>query len=148
MSLDSEIQDLLRQALPANSNKKPIRAYFNKKTLKGLIVVFLILISFVFGHFFTILNNNPESLFSLESYQSNTKSVKKKIGIREKAILRHSIQKLAQLEQKHPNTIHNELKYKFKYRSYKSLTFETYIAIMGEIKSRLNQSDKSNKSGK
>ncbi len=128
MNIDNEINFLFQQATYANSNKKPIRYKSLFQKLGTGIIIFIA--GFVLCFSFI---SNP-SVSALNSFNSVKEEY---INTYEKKAYKNIVKQISIKENRHPNSIHAELRKKFNYRSYLYLTKEQYEKIYTYLKTRL-----------
>lgn len=171
MSVDDEIEQFLRNALPANSNKKSfsvLKSLFLKKAkskkLYAVIATVFALIGTLFyaypnekvcapqgnksyythNPFYKNCNYSRTQKYTHKATSSKSKKydTKASIGAREQSIYKNAVEKLAVKENKHVNAIHNEMRYKFKFNSYKDIPMSLYNKAIKYIHERLEAPDK------
>ncbi|MBO7245063.1 MAG: hypothetical protein J6V53_07300 [Alphaproteobacteria bacterium] len=127
MNIDNEINFLFKQATYANSNHKP---FFYKNALsKFCLFLFIFLAGFVIS--FIVIPSQSKSEYTI------SESSEEYISPVEKAAYKQIVKQISIKENRHPNSIHAELRKRFNYRSYLYLTKKQYDKIYKYLQARL-----------
>lgn len=129
-STTDEIYHILNNALPANSNKKKRTKFWFFLLFSHITVCVLsIFISYCFYTHNSVLNAISSPIIAHEN---------RIINLQEKIQFKNLVRKFSRQEGVHINTVHNELRNTFNYRSYKQLDKKTFDKVVSYVQQQLD----------